>query len=121
MSDMKLIMENWDQFMNEAELAPAMYDALKAQGKLPAGVTRKGGDAPSPAAGKPAQGGNDQLATILANPEMTHGELRDALSPLLPKGGAAMIMAVMDKHPQAHKMKAIILKKMVKHNPALLK
>ena len=129
MSDMKLIMENWDQFMNEAELAPAMYDALKAQGKLPAGVTRKGGDAPAPAAGKPAAGkpahraGNipGHLATILADPEMTHGELRDALSPLLPKGVAAMIMSVMNKHPQAHKMKGIILKKMVKHNPALLK
>ena len=56
MSDMKLIMENWNQFMNEAELAPAMYDALKASGKLPPGTTRKGGDAPSAAAGKPAAG-----------------------------------------------------------------
>ena len=41
MSNMKLIMENWEQFLSEAELAPAMYDALKAQGRLPAGATRK--------------------------------------------------------------------------------
>ena len=46
MSDMKLIMENWEQFVNEAELAPAMYDALKKAGKLPPGATRKGGDQP---------------------------------------------------------------------------
>ena len=39
MSDMKLIMENWEQFVNEAELAPAMYDALKKAGKLPPGAT----------------------------------------------------------------------------------
>ena len=56
MSDMKLIMENWKQFVNEAELAPAMYDALKKAGKLPPGTTRKGGQATTPAAGKPTQG-----------------------------------------------------------------
>ena len=56
MSDMKLIMESWKQFVNEAELAPAMYDALKAAGRLPPGTTRKGGDAPAPADGKPAAG-----------------------------------------------------------------
>ena len=126
MSDMKLIMENWDQFMNEAELAPAMYDAMKAAGKLPPGTTRKGGDAPAPAAGKPAAGkpaqaGGDALKRALADPEITHGELRDALSPLLPKGVASMIMSGLNKHPQAHKLKAMILKQMVKHNPALMK
>ncbi len=56
MSDMKLIMENWKQFVNEAELAPAMYDALKAAGRLPPGTTRKGGTPPAPAAPKPAAG-----------------------------------------------------------------
>jgi len=76
MSDMKLIMENWNQFMNEAELAPAMYDALKASGKLPPGTTRKGGDAPSAAAGKPAQ--TQDFDTATGEPRTKKGEQRCA-------------------------------------------
>ena len=61
MSDMKLIMENWDQFMNEAELAGPIYDKLKAAGKLPAGATRKG-SAPRHAGATSQSGGRTMQA-----------------------------------------------------------
>ena len=76
MPDMKLIMENWNQFMNEAELAPAMYDAMKAAGKLPPGTTRKGGDTPSPATKKPAQ--TQDFDTATGEPLTKKGEQRCA-------------------------------------------
>tara|TARA_A100001515_G_scaffold134710_3_gene125044 strand:- start:63 stop:377 length:315 start_codon:yes stop_codon:yes gene_type:complete len=81
MSDMKLIMENWDQFINEMELAPAIYDKLKAAGKLPPGATRKGGDQPQ-----------------ALDPEVLPLEIKDKLqSAGLEAGVATMIASALKK------------------------
>jgi len=54
-------MENWGQFVSEAELAGPIYDRLKAAGKLPAGSTRKGG-APRHAGATSQSGGRTMQA-----------------------------------------------------------
>ena len=89
MSDMKLIMENWDQFINEMELAPAIYDKLKAAGKLPPGATRKGG------AGDTRKGGDQPQAL---DPEVLPLEIKDKLqSAGLEAGVATMIASALKK------------------------
>lgn len=64
---MKLILENWnewvgDETLNEVELAPAMYNALKAKGQLPPGAKMKGAQQAQPQAAQPqaAQGGGQE-------------------------------------------------------------
>ena len=67
---MKKLFENWNEWvdnetLNEVELAPAMYNALKAKGQLPPGAKMKGAQQAQPQA---AQGGGNEFDTESGKP-----------------------------------------------------
>ena len=67
---MQKLFENWnewvnDETLNEVELAPAMYNALKAKGQLPPGAKMKGAQQAQPQA---AQGGGNEFDTESGKP-----------------------------------------------------
>ena len=67
---MQKLFENWnewvnDETLNEVELAPARYNALKAKGQLPPGAKMKGAQQAQPQA---AQGGGNEFDTESGKP-----------------------------------------------------